>query len=310
MQRWRGLDDVSGGSESCVVTIGMFDGVHRGHQVIIGRAVEVARGMGLPAVVLSFDPHPAAIVRSGSPPAVLTAPEPKAALLAELGVDVMCVLPFTVAFSLLSPEEFVQHTLVERLHAAAVVVGANFRFGHRAAGTLETLQALGETGGFTAEGVPLVLTGDETRVSSTYVRGQVAAGDVAAAALALGREHRIDGVVVRGDRRGRTIGYPTANVEPQPHAAVPGDGVYAGRLLVAGSALPAAISIGSNPTFDGIDRRVEAYVLDAPAELDLYDQSVGLSFAARLRDTVRFDAVEELLAQMGRDVDRARAVLS
>ncbi|GAC1330637.1 MAG: bifunctional riboflavin kinase/FAD synthetase [Mycobacteriales bacterium] len=308
MQHWRGLDDVPAGWGRCVVTIGMFDGVHRGHQAIIGRAVEVARAHGLPAVLLTFDPHPGEVVRPGSAPAVLTAPAVKAALLADLGIDVLCVLPFTVAFSQLSPADFVAHTLVERLHASAVVVGANFRFGHKAAGTVASLQELGAAAGFTAEGVALVGDG-ETRVSSTQVRAAVERGDVAGAAQALGREHRIDGVVVRGDRRGRTIGYPTANVEATPNAAVPADGVYAGRLLHAGTALPAAISIGTNPTFEGQERRVEAFVLAAPPDLDLYDEAVALTFTARLRETLRFERVEALLAQMARDVEQARAVL-
>jgi len=306
--RWHGLVDVPDGWGRCVVTIGMFDGVHRGHQAIVGRAVQVAREAGLPAVVLSFDPHPVEVVRPGSHPPVLTAPAVKAELLAGLGVDVLCVLPFSAEFSRLSPEQFVARTLVDHLHAASVVVGADFRFGHKAAGTLETLQRLGATGGFVAEGVPLVRAG-QTRISSTLVRTCVDSSDVVGAAWALGRDHRIDGIVVRGDRRGRTIGYPTANVECPAYTAVPGDGVYAGRLLHAGHARPAAISIGTNPTFGGGSRRVEAFVLDAPADLELYDEQVGLTFVVRLRDTVRFEGVNDLVAQMAVDVDRSRAAL-
>jgi len=306
VQRWRGLDSTPPGWGRCVVTIGVFDGVHRGHQEIIGCAVRRAAAEALPSVVLSFDPHPSEVVRPGSHPAVLTAPRYKAELLAGLDVDVLLVLPFTLEFSRLGPAEFVHTVLVEQLHAAAVVVGENFRYGHRAAGDLETLAESGRRFGFRTQGVPLLRDGDTT-VSSTYVRSCIDAGDVVAAARALGRPHRVDGVVVRGDRRGREIGYPTANVQPTAHAAVPADAVYAGRLVRGRDRWPAAISIGTNPTFEGRERRVEAYVLDA--ELDLYGDAVGLEFVERLRDTERFDGVEPLVAQMRRDVERTRELL-
>jgi len=294
----------------CVVTIGVFDGVHRGHQLIIGRAVERAREAGQPAVVLTFDPHPVEVVRPGHHPPMLTGPRLKAELLEALGVDVMCVLPFTQAFSRMTAEEFVHEVLVERLHVSAVVVGENFRYGHRGSGDVAALTADGRRFGFTVEGAPLQGSA-ETTWSSTYVRSCVDAGDVLGAAAALGRDHRIDGVVVRGDQRGRQIGYPTANLQPLPWSAVPADGVYAGRLVRAsGELLPAAISIGTNPTFAGRERRVEAFVLDAAPGLDLYGEQAGLTFAARLRDTLRFDGVEPLVAQMDDDVARARAALS
>lgn len=290
-----------------MVTIGVFDGVHRGHQAIIGRAVERARDSGLPAVVLTFDPHPSEVVRPGSHPPMLTTARHKAELLEAMGVDVLCVLPFTLEFSRLAPDAFVHTVLVETLHASAVVVGQNFRFGHRAAGDVEVLRSLGRTFGFAVEGVSL-LTEDETTVSSTYVRLCVDAGDVAAAAAALGRPHRLEGVVVRGDGRGRDLGYPTANLEVPRHAAVPADGIYAAWLVRGGERLPAAASIGTNPTFEGRERRVEAYVLDA--DLDLYGDHVALEFVARLRDTVKFDSVEALTAQMADDVKRTREVLA
>ena len=293
----------------CVVTIGVFDGVHRGHQMIIGRAVEQARSLGVPAVVLTFDPHPSEVVRPGSHPPMLTGQHAKAELLEALGVDVLCVLPFTAEFSRLGPDEFVHAVLVEHLHARSVVVGENFRYGHRASGDVASLTASGRRFGFTVDGVPLEGS-EETTWSSTYVRSCVVAGDVEGAAAALGREHRVDGVVVRGDQRGREIGYPTANLEPLPWSAVPADGVYAGRLLRAGGEqLPAAISIGTNPTFAGREQRVEAYVLDAAPGLDLYGEHVALSFAARLRETLTFDGVGPLVEQMGRDVARTREVL-
>ncbi len=307
MQRWRGIESAPSGWGRCVVTVGVFDGVHRGHQQIIGRAVEKARAIGLPAVVLTFDPHPSEVVRPGSHPAVLTSSRTKAELLERLGVDVMCVLPFTMEFSRLGPEEFVHAVLVEHLHAAAVVVGENFRYGAKAAGDVASLAASGRRFGFTVEGAPLQGAG-ETTWSSTYVRSCVAAGDVAEAAQVLGREHRVDGVVVRGDQRGREIGYPTANLEPIAWSAVPADGVYAGRLVRGAQYLPAAISIGTNPTFQGRERRVEAYVLDFTG--DLYGDHVGLTFTARLRETLRFDGLEPLLAQMALDVARTRELLA
>ena len=306
MQRWRGVTSAPPGWGRCVVTIGVFDGVHRGHQLIVGRAVDKARELGLPSVVLTFDPHPSEVVRPGSHPPMLTSQQHRADLLEALGVDVVCVLPFTREFSRLTPDEFVHAVLVENLHARAVVVGENFRYGYRAAGDLDLLAATGRRFGFTVEGVPLLGSG-ETTWSSTYVRSCVQAGDVEAAAEVLGREHRIEGVVVRGDQRGRELGYPTANVQPLPYSAVPADGVYAGHLDLAGQRLPAAISIGTNPTFAGVERRVEAYVLDPPTTpWDVYGEHVGLSFTARLRDTRAFDGVDALLAQMERDVARTR----
>lgn len=306
MQRWRGLDSVPYGWGRCVLTIGVFDGVHRGHQEIIGRAVARARDSGLPAVVLTFDPHPSEVVRPGSHPPVLTPARRKAEILEALGVDVLFVLPFTVEFSHLPPAEFVHEVLVERLHAASVVVGENFRFGHRAAGDLATLRTLGASFGFATEGVPL-LRDSEVTISSTYVRSCIDAGDVAAATVALGREHRLDGIVVRGDRRGRSLGYPTANIRTERYAAIPADGVYAGRVVRHDERLPAAISIGTNPTFEGRERRVEAYVLDV--DEDLYGEEIGVEFVARLRGMLRFDRVDDLIVQMADDVERTRELV-
>ncbi len=306
MQRWRGVESAPSGWGRCVVTVGVFDGVHRGHQLIIGRAVDKAAELGVPSVLLTFDPHPSEVVRPGSHPPVLTTQRYRAELVEALGVDVVCVLPFTRDFSRLTPDEFVHKVLVEHLHARHVVVGENFRYGHKAAGDVDALAAAGRRWGFSVEGVELQGTG-ETTWSSTYVRACVDAGDVSAAAAALGRDHRVEGVVVRGDQRGREIGYPTANLEPVPWSAVPADGVYAGRLVRRGEQLPAAISIGTNPTFQGRERRVEAFVLDWSG--DLYGEHVGLSFTARLRDTLRFDGVAPLVEQMERDVARAAELL-
>jgi riboflavin kinase/FMN adenylyltransferase len=304
VQRWRGLDSTPSSFGRCVVTIGVFDGVHRGHQQIIGRAVERAWAGNHPSVLLTFDPHPSEVVRPGSHPPVLTTQRTKAELVEQLGVDVFCVVPFTPDFMRLAPDEFVHEVLVSSLHAAAVVVGENFRYGRKAAGDVPSLTRAGRSFGFAVEGVPLLEEEDGTSISSTYIRSCIAGGDVRAAAHALGRPHRVEGVVVRGDGRGAKIGYPTANLAPVAYAAVPSDGIYAGRLRRAGAELPAAISIGTNPTFEGQERRVEAYVLDFDA--DIYGEHVTLEFVERLRDTVRYDTVEELVAQMDRDVDRTR----
>lgn len=309
MLRWRGVESAPGNWGRCVVTIGVFDGVHRGHQQIIERAVQRARAAGVPSLVLTFDPHPIEVLRPGSHPPMLTGPRQKAELLETLGVDVMCVLPFTPALSQLTPDEFVHQMLVERLHASAVVVGENFRYGHKGAGDISALTAAGRRFGFVVEAVPLQGSADMTW-SSTYVRSCVDAGDVRGAADALGRDHRVDGIVVRGDQRGREIGYPTANLQVLPWSAVPADGIYAGRLVrTRGDRLPAAISIGTNPTFAGRERRVEAFVLDVDGGLDLYGEQVGLTFVERLRDTLRFDDVSGLVAQMDIDVARSRELL-
>jgi riboflavin kinase / FMN adenylyltransferase len=309
MLRWRGYEAVPGGWGRSVVTIGVFDGVHRGHQAIIGHAVKRAHDSGLQSVVMTFDPHPSEVVRPGSHPAVLTEPVRKAELIEQLGVDALCVVPFTPAFSQLTPDAFVHDVLVEALHAAVVVVGDNFRFGHRAAGDVALLESLGRSFGFTVEESPLV-SADGVVFSSTYIRSCVDAGDVRAAAAALGRPHRLAGVVVRGDGRGREIGFPTANLMVHRYAAVPADGIYAARLIRGGAhaaELPAAVSIGTNPTFSGRERRVEAYVLDFDA--DLYGERVGLDFIAHLREQRVYETVEPLVAQIAEDVEQTRAML-
>lgn len=306
MQRWRGYEAAPGGWGRSVVTIGVFDGVHTGHQRTIGHAVERAKELELPSLVLTFDPHPSEVVRPGSHPAVLTGPLRKAELIEQLGVDVLCVQPFTLDFSRLSAEQFVHDMLVEHLHAALVVVGENFRFGHRAAGDVELLTKLGRTFGFAVEPAPLV-TSDGVIFSSTYVRACVDAGDVEAAARVLGRPHRVEGVVVRGDQRGRQLGFATANLMTARFTAIPGDGVYAAWLVRGGQRLPAAVSIGTNPTFSGQDRRVEAYVLDFDG--DLYGERLALDFVAHLRPMLKFDDVKDLVAAIEDDVMRTRQVL-
>ncbi|MGH3303978.1 MAG: bifunctional riboflavin kinase/FAD synthetase [Streptosporangiaceae bacterium] len=314
MQRWLSPADVPGDWGASVVTIGEFDGVHRGHQRIVSRARQMAADLGLPVVVVTFDPHPHEVVRPGSHPALLCTTRRRLQLLAGLGVDAVCVIPFTLEFSRLGPDEFVRMVLVDRLHATRVVVGENFRFGHKAAGDVALLAELGEKYEFAVTGVPL-LSENGVTISSTAIRALLADGLVAAAAEQLGRPHRVEGVVVRGNQRGRSLGFPTANLEPPPHTAVPADGIYAGWLASLDAAgtetqrWPAAISVGTNPTFDGQDRAVEAHALDRD-DLDLYGMHVAVDFVARLRATVRFDSVEALVRQMHIDVGDARRLLT
>ncbi len=301
----------------CVLTIGVFDGVHRGHAQLISRAVKSAAARGVPAVLMTFDPHPMEMIRPGSHPAQLTTLARRAELAEELGIDVFCVMPFTQEFMKLTPASYVHDLLVERLHVVEVVVGDNFTFGKKAAGTVQTMRELGARFGFEVDSVTL-LGEHAVTFSSTYIRACVDAGDMHAAAEALGRPHRVEGVVVRGDGRGRTLGYPTANIAPPMHAAVPADGVYAGWFTVLdpgpviGTVTPgepamAAISVGTNPTFSGRARTVEAYVLDG--EADLYGQHVAVDFVERLRGMEKFDSLDELIRAMDRDVAATRRVL-
>ncbi|MFI0485879.1 bifunctional riboflavin kinase/FAD synthetase [Actinomadura sp. 9N215] len=313
MRRWNGLDEVPADGGRSVVTIGVFDGVHRGHQRIVGTAAEEARRRGLRSVVITFDPHPDEVVRPGTHPPLLASTRRRIELLEGLGTDAVVVVPFTLELSKMAPDEFVQSVLVDRLHAAHVIVGEDFRFGHKAKGNVALLRELGEKYDFTTAGMPLVANGDT--ISSTYIRQRLDAGDVEAAALALGRPHRVEGVVVRGHQRGRALGFPTANLETLPHTAIPADGVYAGWLVCdsdryPGFRWPAAISIGTNPTFEGAgERTVEAYALDRD-DLDLYGEHMAVDFTARIRDTLKFDSVDALVEAMHRDVARAREITS
>ncbi len=305
---WRSLDEVDDGGgrdvRRSVVTIGNFDGVHLGHRHLLAGVVSRARETGRTSVVTTFDPHPMTVIHPDSAPPRLTTLEHRLELLAACEVDAVLVLPFTRELSQWEPPAFVDRVLVDGLRAGEVHVGENFRFGHRAAGDVTTLRSEGARRGFAVVALPLA--GGTTRWSSTYVRQCVAEGDVASAAAALGRPHRVEGPVVEGDKRGRELGYPTANLDLPAGTAVPADGVYAGWLTRAdGTRLPAAISIGTNPTFGGTHRRVEAYALDRD-DLELYGEHVAVDFLARLRETVTFDGVAPLLEQMADDVARTR----
>ncbi|MFF3467386.1 bifunctional riboflavin kinase/FAD synthetase [Streptomyces sp. NPDC001984] len=312
MQRWRGLEDIPQDWGRSVVTIGSYDGVHRGHQLIISHAVERARELGVPTVVVTFDPHPSEVVRPGSHPPLLAPHHRRAELMAGLGVDAVLILPFTTEFSKLSPADFVAKVLVDKLHARAVVEGPNFRFGHKAAGNVAFLAEQGETYDFEVEVVDLYVCGEAgggEPFSSTLTRRLVAQGDVEGAREVLGRPHRVEGVVVRGAQRGRDLGFPTANVETLPHTAIPADGVYAGYLNAQGEVMPAAISVGTNPQFDGTERTVEAYAIDRVG-LDLYGLHVAVDFLAYVRGQAKFESLEALLEQMALDVKRCRELIA
>jgi riboflavin kinase/FMN adenylyltransferase len=305
---WHSADEVPADLGRTVVVIGNFDGVHLGHQHVIGRARERAQADGLRVVAVTFDPHPMAVLRPDHAPLTLSDLDTRCRLLAGAGADDVFVIRFSREIADWTPEEFIDRILVDALHAQHVVVGANFRFGNRAAGDVGTLTRAGQTRDFDVEGI--ALDGGPQVWSSTYVRTCLTAGDVEGAAEALGRPYAVTGAVVEGDKRGRELGFPTANV-PVRDLAVPADGVYAGwlRALEDGEPLPAAISVGTNPTFDGVrDRRVEAYVLDR-TDLELYGRQVAISFVARIRGMVKFDGVDALVATIHDDVARTRELL-
>lgn len=289
---------------AAVLSIGVFDGVHRGHRVLLDEARRQATAIGLPLTAVTFDPHPMSVVSAERVPPALSSLAHRVTLLHEAGADTVDVLAFDHQMSALSPEQFIERELVDRLGAQAVVVGADFRFGRGATGDVLTLQDAGARLGFSATGVPLAGE-DGVRWSSTAIRRAVEAGNVDVAARGLGRLYALDGEVVHGDHRGRALGYPTANLEWVEDPVIPSDGVYAGWLVDAGERMPAAISVGTNPQFDGRDRRVEAFVLDR-SDLDLYGHAVRVEFLERLRAQQRFDDVDALVEQMGRDVAQAR----
>ncbi len=282
------------------VAIGIFDGVHRGHQQILAEAAKHG-----PVTVLTFDPHPTSIFAPERTPSALVSLEDRIALLKENGAAEVIVFPFTKAFAAKSPKEFIEEILVKELGASHVTVGANFTFGHKAAGNVEYLKEHAQ--GFEVSSVHL----EENRgsaISSTRIRTLIVDGDIERANQLLTRFFYLKGPVVHGEARGRTIGYPTANLELPENATVPADGVYAGWLTVGDNRWQAAISVGTNPTFPGVrGRQVEAYAIDQIG-LDLYDQEAKLEIGFRLRDTLKFDGLDPLLVQMKQDCIQAKAL--
>ncbi len=311
MTIWRDLEgaETAPRAEAAAVTVGGFDGVHRGHQHVLDATRAAADGASVVAV--TFDPLPREVLAPDRAPKRLTTVERRVELLRAHGADEVRVLAFSREMAGWSPEEFIQRVLVDDLKTSAVVVGENFRFGSQAAGNVDLLRSAGIEAGFSVEG--LELEGGAEPFSSTVVRAHVAAGRLPEAAEVLGRPHEVSGVVVEGDRRGRSLGFPTANVPVDDAYAVPPDGVYAGRLDIGDEVLPAAISVGTNPTFDGHDRRVESYAIDGPTSggsLDLYGSLVRVELVRLLRSMDVFDTVDALVAQMHEDVADTRSVLA
>ena len=309
MKTYKGLDAVPAGFGPSAVTIGKFDGVHRGHRAVIDRIRSIAAEGDLRAVVVTFDRNPLALLAPDKCPDSLVSVRQKLELLATTGVDATVMLPFDRALASVPATEFVERVLVDTLQAKAVLVGSDFRYGARGAGDVALLQDLGTKFGFTVEVVDDVRPEGERRVSSTWIRELLAEGDVRHATRLLGHTPAVSGIVVHGAKRGRELGYPTANLSPESEGLIPADGVYAGWLTDAGTRYPAAISVGNNPTFEGVAKKqVEAYVLDR--ELDLYDHVVDVEFVERLRGMVAFTNIPDLIDTMHADVDRAREILA
>ena len=311
----RNLEDVTRVSDGSVVTIGAYDGVHLGHQRVLHLVRELASARGLEAAVVTFDRHPAQVVRPESAPKLLTSLDQKLELLDATGdVDVCCVLTFDEARSHETAEDFVTEVLVEKLRARRVVVGDDFHFGHKRGGNVPLLGRMGAELGFEVLGLALVAVegdGGGTIYSSTRIRELLAEGDVTKAARLLGRPHEVRGIVTEGDRRGRTLGFPTANLTVPSEICLPADGIYAGTFVADdGVSRPAAISLGRRPTFyDHADMSLlEAYVLDFDG--DLYGQQAGVRFVERLRGEQRFDSVDALVEQMSRDVEATRRAIA
>ena len=288
-----------------VVLIGVFDGVHKGHQLLLDRAKAIADGRNI--VALTFDPHPMQVLNPDRAPTLLTTLADRVELLKIHNADQVAVLKFNEKFAAMAPEDFVKDVLVQQLSASTVIVGKNFTYGHKAAGNVASLIADGSKFNFTVD-VQDLKSGEGDVISSSRVRNLVTSGQVEEARILLSRPHRLDGVVVHGEKRGREIGYPTANLGNIDGQTIPSDGVYAGWLTVGINYWPAAISIGTNPTFAGArGRQVEAYAIDQVG-LELYDKNASIEFGWRLRDTLKFDGLDPLLVQMKLDCDQARSL--
>lgn len=289
---------------SVVVALGNFDGVHLGHQVVLRRAVEEGRRRWEPVVAATFHPHPRVVLRPGEEPRLLSTLEMRRELLLRYGADEVYVIHFDKELSRKSPEEFVRDVLVGDIGAGAVVVGENFRFGYRAAGDFDELRRLMRSYGGDAFGVPLRAANGEGEINSTRIRALISTGAVTDAGRLLGRPYAVRGQVVEGDRRGRTIGFPTANVLPDAAVVVPARGVYAGYAHVGEERYAVCTNVGVAPTFERKESRIESYLLRFNG--DLYGRTIDVNFTARIREERRFSGVEELKAQIARDVEEAR----
>lgn len=310
MRIFRSPAEVPVGFGPSAVTIGKFDGLHLGHRAVIDRMRQLAAERGLRSAVVTFDRNPLALLRPESCPPQLTSPQQKLELLAGTGIDAVLMLTFDAELAGQSAEQFVESVLAGELVAEAVLVGADFRFGAGGAGDVGLLRELGQQHGFEVIVVDDVTDAPEHRLSATRIRQLIAAGEVAQATALLGRSPSVRSTVVRGQRRGHELGFPTANLDPAGlEGMIPADGVYAGWLMVDGGRYPAAISVGDNPTFEGVPaRQVEAYALDE--DFDLYGKVAEVVFVDRIRGMVRFEGVDSLIEQMHDDVRRTRSILA
>lgn len=301
-----GLEGLPLAVPGSVVTVGFFDGVHRGHQVVLRRSVDEATRRGVVPVAVTFDRHPREVFAPGTEPKLLTNIERKAGLIESVGIEMLVVLAFDQDFSRWPPEEFVSRVLADGLRAMHAVVGSNFTFGHKATGNLATLTDLGAGRGFTVEGVALLKL-DGHPVSSSSIREALGAGELGWPTTALGRRYAVDGTVVAGAGRGETLGFPTANLEMPARMLMPGAGVYAGKAYLDGESHPAAVNIGTNPTFGDEPLHLEAYILDFDREIR--GRPLSVEFWHRLRDEVRFESADDLARQIKDDVERTRALM-
>ena len=309
MLRFTSPDQIPADFGPSAVTIGKFDGVHAGHRAVLDQLLAVAAERSLASAVVTFDRHPLALLRPDLAPASLVSTAQKVDLLEATGVDAALVLTFDESVSGQAPEDFVLHTLVNALHARVVLVGSDFRFGLRGAGNVELLEKLGAVHGFDVLVVDDICRDGDRRVSSTWIRELLAAGNVEQAATLLGGLPTVRSVVVGGERRGRELGYPTANLDPAIEGFIPADGVYAAWLVVDGVPYGAAVSVGNNPTFEGVPaKQVEAHALDQ--SFDLYDKTVDVRFVNIIRGMRKFTGADALVEQMARDEAEIRAVLA
>lgn len=308
MQKYTSPEDVPADFGPSAVTIGKFDGMHAGHRAVLDQLFAVAAERSLVSAVVTFDRHPLALLRPDLAPTALVSTAQKVDLLEAAGVDATLVLTFDESVSSQAPEDFVQHTLVDALKARVVLVGSDFRFGLRGAGTVELLQELGAVHGFDVLVIDDICRDGDRRVSSTWIRELLASGDVEQAATLLGGYPTVRSVVIGGERRGRELGYPTANLDPRIEGFIPADGVYAAWLVVDSVPYGAAVSIGNNPTFEGVPaRQVEAHALDQ--SFDLYGKTVEVRFVKYIRGMRKFSGVDALVAQMAADEAEIRTVL-
>ncbi len=296
-------------ANGAVITVGTFDGVHRGHQDVLATLVRHAEARGLPSVVITFDPHPLEVVNPAAAPPLLTLTEEKLAMFAQTGVSYVAVVPFTPALAALEAEQFVDDVLLGRFAMRELLVGHDHGFGRGRMGDIEVLRQLGQSRGFQVTVLPPVHAADGYAISSTAIRRSVAGGDLARAALGLGRPYSISGTVIRGDQRGRTIGYPTLNLSPpSPRKLLPPDGVYAVRVQLPEGQFGGMLNLGPRPTVGDHQRRIETHVFDAGA--DWYGATVRLDFVARLRGTRPFGGLDALKTQLADDETQARLVLA